>query len=594
MPAAGRRLEVHLGVYGMTEALHRELQPLRRNVFEVTACLREAGVFFVAQSPAAFLPRPGAARRLPAAARRSAGARGSQRHDGAGAQRPRRADRRRTAGTVRHRLALIGGSDAHTLRRVGRTWTEAPGSATRDEFLDSLRAGLGRPGGAHGGAGAVAGDAYGVVARYSRQPDRVRATRPAPLRRAALHRRSRSCSLPAQFVPLAIVAARQAARGASGRAGARGALVMVRARRRRWTAAAGAARMSRRASPSPASGSSPRSARPASETWQRPRRRPLRHRARHAVRRRRAIAAGSRPKCDLDAVDAPLTPLERRRWSRGDSSASPPRARRSRTRACSTSAIDRVADRRLARCRHRRSPPQRRRSIDTMLDARDSQRARPSDAWNHFSSTRSTSSPRGSASKASLAASSPPVRRARSRSARPRTRSARPARRRARRRHRRARAPDFQRVQRAEADGSGAVPTFDRSRAGMNIGEGAAMLVLEEMDRARKRAARRSTASSPATSFGCEAFHPTAPEPEGKPVAAVIAAALRDAGLDATTSITSTRTAPRRRRTTAPRARGFRRGLRRARRAAAGHVDQVDDRPLPRRGRRDRGRRRWR
>ena len=39
-------LEVHLGVYGMTEALHRELQPLRRNVFDVTACLREAGVFF--------------------------------------------------------------------------------------------------------------------------------------------------------------------------------------------------------------------------------------------------------------------------------------------------------------------------------------------------------------------------------------------------------------------------------------------------------------------------------------------------------------------------------------------------------------------
>jgi hypothetical protein len=30
----------------MTEALHRDLQPLRRNVFEVTACLREAGVFF--------------------------------------------------------------------------------------------------------------------------------------------------------------------------------------------------------------------------------------------------------------------------------------------------------------------------------------------------------------------------------------------------------------------------------------------------------------------------------------------------------------------------------------------------------------------
>ena len=30
-------IEVHLGVYGMTEALHRDVQPLRRNVFDVIA-----------------------------------------------------------------------------------------------------------------------------------------------------------------------------------------------------------------------------------------------------------------------------------------------------------------------------------------------------------------------------------------------------------------------------------------------------------------------------------------------------------------------------------------------------------------------------
>ena len=62
-------------------------------------------------------------------------------------------------------LAAVAGSDAHTLRRVGRTWTTAPG-ATAAEFLASLRAGLGRPGGRHGGTPTVAGDAYGVVARY--------------------------------------------------------------------------------------------------------------------------------------------------------------------------------------------------------------------------------------------------------------------------------------------------------------------------------------------------------------------------------------------------------------------------------------------
>ena len=39
-------IEVHLGVYGMTEALHRDVQPLRHNAFEVIACLRSAGAFF--------------------------------------------------------------------------------------------------------------------------------------------------------------------------------------------------------------------------------------------------------------------------------------------------------------------------------------------------------------------------------------------------------------------------------------------------------------------------------------------------------------------------------------------------------------------
>ena len=40
-----------------------------------------------------------------------------------------------------------------------------PGRTAAD-FLGALKQGLGRPGGIHGGTGAVAGDAYGVVARY--------------------------------------------------------------------------------------------------------------------------------------------------------------------------------------------------------------------------------------------------------------------------------------------------------------------------------------------------------------------------------------------------------------------------------------------
>jgi 3-oxoacyl-[acyl-carrier-protein] synthase II len=69
---------------------------------------------------------------------------------------------------------------------------------------------------------------------------------------------------------------------------------------------------------------------------------------------------------------------------------------------------------------------------------------------------------------------------------------------------------------------------FDRGRAGMNIGEGAAILVLEDMDRARRRGAM-IYAELAGFAFGCEAFHPTAPEPDGRPVAAIVREALRDA-----------------------------------------------------------------
>jgi 3-oxoacyl-[acyl-carrier-protein] synthase II len=72
---------------------------------------------------------------------------------------------------------------------------------------------------------------------------------------------------------------------------------------------------------------------------------------------------------------------------------------------------------------------------------------------------------------------------------------------------------------------------FDRSRAGMNIGEGAGILVLEDLDRARRRGAT-IYAELAGHSLACEAFHPTAPEPEGKPIAAVVRLALDDAGIN--------------------------------------------------------------
>ena len=197
-------VEVHLGVYGLDERLHRELQPLRRDVFEVIARLREAGVFFVLNHLLHFYRRqlpleeylrlldevPGLeARNGTMIAAHNELVEFIATRWGSGA------------------LSQVGGSDAHTLRRVGRTWTEAPGEDIAG-FLTSLRARRSRAGGVHGGVGAVAGDAYGVVWRYcasliGRGPCDLPAIRRAGCLAFSI------ASLPAQFVPLAMVAARK-------------------------------------------------------------------------------------------------------------------------------------------------------------------------------------------------------------------------------------------------------------------------------------------------------------------------------------------------------------------------------------------------
>jgi 3-oxoacyl-[acyl-carrier-protein] synthase II len=71
---------------------------------------------------------------------------------------------------------------------------------------------------------------------------------------------------------------------------------------------------------------------------------------------------------------------------------------------------------------------------------------------------------------------------------------------------------------------------FDVSRAGMNIGEGAALLVLEDMARARRRGAPIH-AELAGYALTCEAYHPTAPEPEGRALASTIRASLAAAAV---------------------------------------------------------------
>lgn len=71
---------------------------------------------------------------------------------------------------------------------------------------------------------------------------------------------------------------------------------------------------------------------------------------------------------------------------------------------------------------------------------------------------------------------------------------------------------------------------YDRERDGFVLGEGGAVLVLEELSHALRRNAR-IYAEIIGYSFNCGAYHMVLPEPEGKEAAKVMRAALGDAGI---------------------------------------------------------------
>jgi predicted metal-dependent phosphoesterase TrpH len=197
-------LRVHLGALGMTEQIHRDIQPLRGNVFEAAAYLRQQHVlfavnhllfFFRGQMPDARYVTDMLAMAPGVEVRNGAM---SADHNGLIAELVEAA--RATTGVA---PIVMAGSDAHTLRWVGRTYTDAPGGS-REEFLASVHAGLGTAGGDHGGLWRATSEIHGVIVRFWLSLAGLERQDLRPGRRLV----SAFCSLallPVQFVP-AIVA----------------------------------------------------------------------------------------------------------------------------------------------------------------------------------------------------------------------------------------------------------------------------------------------------------------------------------------------------------------------------------------------------
>jgi predicted metal-dependent phosphoesterase TrpH len=156
---------VHLAVYGLNEAQHREIQRLRSNAHELVPYLRQQNLLFALNH---FFHNFGDAERVLDFTQRMAELfdvfeirNGSQERD-------HNTLIANLANAFRQRgrpVGIIGGSDSHTLRRLGRTYTVCP-AAYREEFLEAIRRGRSQVCGAHSNHLSLAADIYGVVLRY--------------------------------------------------------------------------------------------------------------------------------------------------------------------------------------------------------------------------------------------------------------------------------------------------------------------------------------------------------------------------------------------------------------------------------------------
>lgn len=154
------RVRVHLNVFGLTEGQHGEIQRLRKDVLQLLPYLQQQRLFTSLNHVASGINGPITAAHVAALL------------PWIDALETRNGSRLPNQNLTAQCLAEaagkpgLGGSDAHTRRGIGLTWTEVPGSTTREEFMVGLRAGRAVVGGRHGNYFTLAEDMLWFAAGF--------------------------------------------------------------------------------------------------------------------------------------------------------------------------------------------------------------------------------------------------------------------------------------------------------------------------------------------------------------------------------------------------------------------------------------------
>ena len=157
------RTEMHMGIYGISERDHQQIQKRRDDFVSLLMYLKEKKLFFSANHIFSSLT----------------GERESEDFKWFAFHIPafeiRNGQMWRQANACAERLAKrfnivgIGGSDSHTNTGAGLTFTEVAGAETAEDFLTAVRAGRGSIHGAHGGYQKLTWDVYRIIGGLIRE-----------------------------------------------------------------------------------------------------------------------------------------------------------------------------------------------------------------------------------------------------------------------------------------------------------------------------------------------------------------------------------------------------------------------------------------